>query len=222
MWNKKGIIVSCQANIGDPLHGPHFMAEIAKAVVKGGAIGIRANGVTDVAFIKQCVNVPIIGILKKNYPGYLPYITPTLEDALAVSYAGADIIAMDCTKSPRPDGSTVSEIVRVLHEKTNCKVMADIATIEEAMFAYESGVDYVGTTLFGYTEETKHLKQPCFSLMKELVEKLPIPIIAEGGVNHPELVKKAFETGVSWVVIGRTITSPKFLTERFVKAIDGE
>lgn len=217
---KKGIIVSCQAQKGDPLHGPQFMGQMALAAKQGGAIGIRANGLADIAHIKSLVNLPIIGIIKKHYPNYTPFITPTLEDALAVAYAGAEIIAMDCTLNERPDGRSLKETVQALHTQTDCKIMADIATFEEAQYAFESGVDYLGTTLYGYTEETKHLQPPAFSLMKQLVDYFPLPVIAEGGISLPEHVKQAFDIGVSCVVIGAAITRPKYITEKFVNAIE--
>lgn len=217
MWKDKGIIVSCQADKGAPLYGPHYMREMALAAVQGGAIGIRANGVADIAYIKEKVDVPIIGIQKKHYPGYIPFITPTLKDALAVAYAGADVIAIECTKFDRPDGYSLEETIKLLKYETNCKVMADISTIEEAKFAYDSGVDYLGTTLYGYTKETEHLQIPGFSLMEQLVNSFPIPVIAEGGISSPDHVKKAFNIGVSWIVIGTAITSPIDITKCFVE-----
>lgn len=219
MWKQKGIITSCQAERGGPLYGPQFMAEMAAATVKGGAIGIRANGVADIAYIKERVDVPLIGILKRRYPGYAPYITPTLQDALAVAYAGADVIALDCTKNARPDGLTLKETVQALHEQTDCKIMADIATFHEGQYAFRAGVDYLGTTLYGYTEETKHLQKPGFTLMEQLVQRLPLPVIAEGGIETPEHVERAFEIGVSWVVIGTAITNPRQITKRFTEAV---
>lgn len=219
MWNQKGLIVSCQAHEGEPLHGPQFMAAMAVAAEQGGAIGIRANGVADIATIKKHVNLPIIGILKKEYPGFTPKITPTLEDALAVAYAGAEVIALDCTRHPRPDGRSLKETVQAIRDQTGCKIMADIATVEEGEYAVDAGVDYLGTTLCGYTEETKHVQQPAFSLMEQLVQQLPLPVIAEGGISLPEHVERAFEIGVSWVVIGTAITRPQAITERFVKAV---
>ncbi|WP_062108707.1 N-acetylmannosamine-6-phosphate 2-epimerase [Bacillus niameyensis] len=220
MWKKRGIIVSCQAQKGDPLHGPQFMGQMALAAKQGGAVGIRANGMADIAYIKENVGLPVIGILKKHYPNYTPFITPTLEDALSVAYAGADIIAMDCTKNDRPDGRSLKETVQAIHAQTGCKIMADIATYEEGQYAFESGVDYLGTTLYGYTEETKHLQPPGFTLMKQLVDRLPLPVIAEGGISSPEHVKQAFDIGVSWVVIGAAITRPQYITEKFANAVE--
>lgn len=219
MWEQKGIIVSCQAHEDEPLHGPHFMGEMAIAAHQGGAIGIRANGLADIAHIKERVSIPVIGLLKRKYSGYTPFITATLKDALAISYAGAEVIAMDCTKEPRPDGYNLRETIQIVHEQTNCKVMADISTLEEGIYAFQSGADYVGTTLFGYTKETKGLKKPAFSLMKQLVQNLPLPVIAEGGIGCPEHVEQAYDLGVSWVVVGSSITRPKYITEKFVNII---
>lgn len=219
MWKQNGVIVSCQAHEDEPLHGPQYMAQMAIAAEQAGAIGVRACGVADIAYIKEHIDIPVIGILKKEYPGYIPIITPTLSDAFSVAYAGADVIAMDCTKHSRPDGQSLKETVQEIRRQTECKIMADIATFEEGKYAYEAGVDYLGTTLVGYTEETKNVKQPGFSLMNKLVKNLPLPVIAEGGLTLPEHVEKAFNIGVSWVVVGTAITRPKYIAEQFIKVI---
>jgi len=221
MLRKKGegIIVSCQAHTNEPLHGPHFMGQMAIAAEQGGAIGIRACGISDIAYIKQCVDIPVIGILKKHYENFKPVITPTLDDALAVAYAGADIIAIDCTTNDRPDGRGLKETIARIKSKTDCKVMADIATLEEGKYAFACGADYIATTLFGFTKETKGYKAPGFSLMKQLVANIPIPIIAEGGIAYPSQAKQAFEIGVSWVVVGTAITRPQNITESFVNSV---
>src|SRR5699024_5011590 len=101
-----------------------------------------------------------------------------------------------------------------------CKIMADISTLEEAEYAFKSGVDYIGTTLAGYTKETRHVQKPAFSLMKDLVNKFPLPIIAEGGIETPEHVMRIFKMGISWIVIGSAITRPQYITEKLVNSIN--
>lgn len=114
---KHSLVVSCQALYNEPLHGSIHMAVMARAAAEGGAQGIRANSVEDVRAIKQAVDLPVIGLWKKDYEGYEMYITPTVEDALAIAEAGADIVAIDATGRPRPDGRSLQQTLSLLKEK---------------------------------------------------------------------------------------------------------
>ena len=84
--------------------------------------------------------------------------------------------------------------------------MADVDTIENAIASAEAGADFVGTTLYGYTKETETLVPPGYSLLREMKQKLTIPIIAEGGISTPEEAKKALNDGAYSVVVGTAIT----------------
>ena len=57
-----GLIVSCQAYPGEPLRHPETTAQMAEAVVAGGAVAIRAQGLADISFIKGRTTVPQIFI----------------------------------------------------------------------------------------------------------------------------------------------------------------
>ena len=100
---------SCQPDANDrqsdPMNSPAIMAALAKAAELGGAVGIRADGVADIAAVRAAVRLPIIGIFKADLPGFAVRITPTLEHALRIAAAGADIIALDGTARPRPGWS---------------------------------------------------------------------------------------------------------------------
>ena len=76
----------------------------------------------------------------------------------------------------------------------------------------------LSTTLSGYTLESP-LKNdgPDFELLKELVEKVDVPVVLEGRIWEPEQVDKAFELGAHCVVIGSAITRPQLITKRFVQ-----
>ncbi|GAQ17726.1 N-acetylmannosamine-6-phosphate 2-epimerase [Oceanobacillus picturae] len=211
---KGGLVVSCQALEHEPLHGNGHMAAMALAVKQGGAVGIRANGPTDIRQIKEKVDLPIIGIWKKDYEGFDAFITPMTEDAKSVAEAGADIIAVDATEQTRPQ--KLEELVDYIQQVLGKKVMADISTLSEGKDAHELGCDYIGTTLSGYTSYTKDRAQPDFSLLEELIKEVSTPVVAEGNFGSPEQAKKALEIGANFVVVGGAITRPQLITKSFV------
>jgi N-acylglucosamine-6-phosphate 2-epimerase len=152
------------------------------------------------------------------------YITPQFHHALAVAEAGADIIAMDATQRKRPGGEKLVDIIRGIHQQIGKPVMADVDTFASAKLAIDSGADIVGTTLFGYTEETKNLIPPGWELLKQIVENLKVEhpeilVICEGGISSPEEAKKALELGADAVVVGTAITGIDLLVKAYIKRI---
>lgn len=218
---KGGLIVSCQALEEEPLHSSFIMSRMAYAAMQGGAKGIRANTPADIAEIKKLVSLPIIGIIKRTEPNCSVYITPTMEEVDALADCGTEIIAMDATQSLRPDGRTIAEFFPEVRKKYPSQLfMADCATEQEGIEAAQLGFDLVGTTLCGYTEQTRGVAIPNFSMMKTLVQQLKIPVIAEGGIWTPDQLKQALKTGVLAAVVGTAITRPREITRRFVDAIE--
>ena len=216
----KQLIVSCQALEDEPMHGSQIMAKMATAACLGGAGGIRANTVEDIRAIQQVTDVPIIGIIKKIYPDSDVYITPTMKEVDALVDAGVEIIAMDATKRLRPGGVRLEDFfaqVRKRHPKQH--FMADTARFEEGLLAQQLGFDFVGTTLSGYTPETKGRKLPDIDLMRRYVQELSVPIIAEGGITSPQQLQEVVNTGVLAAVVGSAITRPLFITQVYVEAL---
>jgi N-acylglucosamine-6-phosphate 2-epimerase len=216
---RRSIVVSCQAREDNPLHGPVFMAAMARAAEQGGANCIRANGAADIAAIRAATALPIIGILKRETPGYPVYITPGFADADGIAGAGADIIAVDATPRRR-DGEPFGDIVRMIHDRLGKPVMADVSTLAEGVTAAAAGADLVATTLAGYTAETAagRADGPDFQLLEELIGAIDVPVVAEGRFWTPEQVREAFRLGAHAVVIGTAITNPMAITRRFVDA----
>lgn len=209
------LIVSCQALETEPLHSSYIMSRMAYAAYVGGASGIRANTVADIHEIKKTVDLPIIGIIKKQYGENPVYITPTMKEISDLIEEGVDIIAVDATKRARPDGNSLEVLIKEAKEKyPNQMFMADISCVEEAIFAEKIGFDFVGTTLVGYTEYTKG-RIPLEEL-KKVVEAVSIPVIGEGNLDTPEKARKALELGVFAVVVGGAITRPQQITKKFV------
>jgi N-acylglucosamine-6-phosphate 2-epimerase len=214
-----GLIVSCQAEVHEPMHGSGCMAAMAIAAEQGGAVGIRANTPQDIAAIRLSVSLPIIGIYKQDLPGYAVRITPTIEAAIQVALAGADIIAIDATSRPHPDGVRLDARIAMIHAQTNCPVMADISTFPEGLAAQQAEADLVSTTLSGYTDDSPAQDAPDFKLLEKLVADLKVPVLAEGRIATPEQAVRALNLGAFAIVVGSAITRPQWITARFVQGI---
>ncbi len=214
-----GLIVSCQAMPGDAMFGAEHMAAFARAALDGGASGLRANSPVDIAAVRRAVSLPLIGIWKVDLPGYEVRITPRLRDALIVAAAGADIIALDGTLRPHPDGRSAAELIRRVRQETELPVMADIATLEEGLAAEEAGADLIGTTLSGYTADSRQQEEPDFELLAALTDRLSTPVIAEGRINTPALAAQALALGAFAVTVGSAITRPQLITAGFAAAM---
>ncbi|WP_438349310.1 N-acetylmannosamine-6-phosphate 2-epimerase [Paenibacillus sp. FA6] len=214
----KSLVVSCQALSHEPLHGSYHMAVMARAAREGGAKGIRSNSPEDIRAIRAAVDLPVIGLWKRDYEGFEMYITPTLQDAIDVHEAGAHIVALDATDRPRPDGLDLKETMIQLKQR-GIVIMADISTYEEGIQAAEYGADYISTTLAGYTPYSEG-PLPRLELVKRLSEKLTVPVIAEGGISTPEQARIALEHGAYFVVVGSAITRPQLITAQYISAME--
>jgi N-acylglucosamine-6-phosphate 2-epimerase len=218
---KGGLIVSCQALEHEPLYSSYMMSKMALAAKLGGAVGIRANSYSDIVAIKKEVNLPVIGIVKKDYEDSEIYITPTLTEVDEVMDTGAEIIALDATKRLRPNGKSLEEFYSGIKAKyPKVLLMADISTFEEGIRAREIGFDLVATTLSGYTEETKHVLLPNLSLLERLTKELDIPVMAEGGYWESTDLKRALNYGAHACIVGSAITRPLEITRRFVNSMN--
>lgn len=214
---KGGLIVSCQALREEPLHSSYIMSRMACAAKEGGAAGIRANSVEDITEIKKVVDLPIIGIIKQEYPESEVYITPTMKEVQALTECGVEIIAVDCTKRARPHGEALLDFWNQVRKKYPGQLfMADCSDYEEGMYAAELGFDFIGTTMSGYTVPTRERSLPDLELMRQLSSDCPKPVIAEGGIWTPEQLKECFMTGVFAAVVGSAITRPREITRRFI------
>jgi N-acylglucosamine-6-phosphate 2-epimerase len=214
-----GLIVSCQAPIESPLHNPLVIAAMAEAAVNRGAVGVRIDTPAHIEAVRSRLHQPIIGLWKQVIPDFSVYITPQFHHAEAVASAGADIIAVDATQRPRPGGETLADLIRQIHERLGKPVMADVDTLDNALYAESAGADCVGTTLFGYTEATQNETPPGFGLLKAMVGRCRVPVICEGGIATAEAAKNALDLGAYAVVVGTAITGIDSLVQAYVKAL---
>lgn len=216
---KGKLIVSCQALEDEPLYSSFIMGKMALAATQAGAGGIRANTISDIKEIKKNTNLPIIGIIKRNYGNCNVYITPTIKEVDELVEEGVDIIAIDSTRRQRPDNVKLEYFVKNIKEKCpNQIVMGDISNVDEAVYSEKIGIDIVGTTLCGYTDYTKG-DNP-LNTLQEVLKAVKIPVIAEGNLDTPEKAKKSIQIGALAVVVGGAITRPKQIAEKFIKAIE--
>lgn len=213
------LIVSCQAYPGEPMRDPRTMAQVAASVERGGAAAVRAQGIEDIRQVKDAVDVPVIGIWKDGTEGV--FITPTLEHCLAVIDAGADILALDGTARPRPDGRTFAETIAAVRERFAGPIMADCDSLDSALAAAEAGVEIIGTTLAGYTEARPRVQGPDLELLGEIAQALPETsvLVAEGRVHTPAQAAACADAGAFAVVVGTAITHPTTITTWFRDAV---
>lgn len=222
--NLKGkLIVSCQALPREPLHSSFIMGRMALAAKEGGAAGIRANTREDIAEIKTQADLPVIGIVKRDYEDSKVYITPAMKEIHELMEVRPEIIAMDATSHLRPGAKTLDEFYREIRAAyPDQLLMADCSTVEEALHADELGFDFIGTTLVGYTQQSRGQKIEAedFAIIREIVAKVKHRVIAEGNINTPEKAKRVIDLGAFSVVVGSAITRPQLITKSFAEALE--
>lgn len=220
---KGGLIASCQALEDEPLYDADFslMPYMAKACEMAGAVAIRANSVRDILAIKEKVNLPIIGIIKKEYEDSEVYITPTIDEVDCLVDIGCEVIAIDATKRLRPGGVCLKEFLEKVRKKyPDIIIMGDISTLKEAMDAISFGCDFVGTTLSGYTSYSEKSNSVNLKLIGEIVNE-GIDVVAEGKINTPYDLKAVYAYDIKSAVVGSAITRPFEIAKRFVEVLKG-
>lgn len=215
---KGKLIVSCQALPDEPLHSSFIMGRMAVAAKEGGASGIRAQSVEDINEISKLVNLPIIGIIKRNYEDSDIYITATKREVEELLTTRCEIIALDATNRKRPKGEKIEDLVNLIHDNGRL-AMADCSTYEECIEADKLGFDIISTTMFGFTDYSTDKDGPDFETIKKVVNNTKNVVFAEGKINTPEDLKKVYECGVYSAVVGSAITRPQVITKKFVDAI---
>ncbi|MDO4312669.1 MAG: N-acetylmannosamine-6-phosphate 2-epimerase [Eubacteriales bacterium] len=217
------LIVSCQALPHEPLHSSFIMGRMAVAAKMGGAVGIRANTKEDIAEIQTQVDLPVIGIVKRDYADSEVYITPTMKEVDELMEVKPEIIAVDATGLLRPGNVTLDDFFGQIKEKyPDQLLMADCSTVEEAIHADELGFDFIGTTMVGYTKQSKgdRIEANDFEILRKIIAGVKNRVIAEGNINTPEKARRVIELGAYSVVVGSIITRPQLITKAFAEALD--
>ncbi|MFC0308434.1 N-acetylmannosamine-6-phosphate 2-epimerase [Gallibacterium trehalosifermentans] len=211
---KYGLIASCQPVDNGPMDHPKIVAAMAQAAVIGGAAGLRIEGIDNLKATRKVVDIPIIGIIKRDLPDSPIRITPFLKDVEALAKAGADIIAFDGTFRTRP--APIEDIVKRIKE-IGLLSMADCSTFEEGIYCHQLGVDLIGSTMSGYTGG-EIPTVPDYQLVIDLA-KAGCRVMAEGRYNTPELAQKAIEIGAYSVTVGSALTRLEHLVGWFADAV---
>lgn len=212
-----GLVVSVQARTGSALDDPHVLAAQARAAQDNGAAGVRIQGVRNLQAVRRRVDVPIVGIIKREYEGFEPYITPTPREVDEVLSCGVEIVAFDATPRPHPAGAEIAGLIEHIH-RGGALAMADCALADDGERAKAAGADIVATTLCGYTKETKGRVLPALDVVAEFA-RLGTFVICEGGIHRPEDAAKAMQAGADAVVVGTAITNTEWLVQQYVGSL---
>jgi putative N-acetylmannosamine-6-phosphate epimerase len=208
------LIVSCQPVPGGPMDSAGIVVGFALAALAGGASAVRIESAPYVAAVRAATDAPILGLVKRDLADSQVRITPFLADVVRLAAAGADIIAFDATRRPRP--ASVAELVRAVHA-TGRLAMADCSDAADARAALAAGADIVATTLSGYVGGDEPV-DPDLALVEKLAALSP-QVIAEGRIRTPEQAREALRRGAWAVVVGSAITRPEHVTGWFVEAL---
>jgi len=211
-----GLIVSVQAEADSLLNTTETIALLACVAERNGARGVRIEGAARIAAVRRAVSVPIIGIVKRAYAGFEPYITVTEREVDEAADAGADIIAFDATLRPRPGAVSVAALIARIAAR-GVLPMADCADLADAQAAAARGAALIGSTLCGYTDATRGMMLPALDFVRA-VRGCGAFVVCEGGVASPADVGRAFAAGADAVVVGTAITNVDVLVRRFANA----
>ena len=205
----KGLIVSVQAPLGSPMRDPDVIAAMAEASLRNGAIGVRLESPEHIGAVRRrCPEALIIGLWKCTFPNSSVYITPGWREIQAVWSAGADVIALDATERVRPEGQLLADLVQRARQELRATLMADVDSVQNGLNAAALGCDWIGTTLYGYTETTSERTPPGLELLPDLRRGLEssVRLICEGGIASPGIARSALDAGADNVVVGTAIT----------------
>ena len=214
--------MSVQAPEGSPLRDPDVIAAMADASLRCGAAGVRLESPEHIGAVRRrCPSALIIGLWKRTFSDSPVYITPCWEEIRQVWSAGADVIALDATERLRPEAQLLPDLIQRAKAELGAPLMADVDSVANGVKAAALGCDWVGTTLFGYTESTRDHQPPAWQLLAPLRQQLPeaVGLICEGGIASADQAVRALELGADAVVVGTAITGVDLQVQRYLSVI---
>ena len=201
---------------------PDVIAAMAEASLNNGAIGVRLESPEHIGAVRRrCPQALIIGLWKRTFTGSPVYITPGWQEIEEVWAAGADVIALDATERHRPDGQELAALLQRARQELGAVLMADVDSLVNGLQAAALGCQWVGTTLYGYTEATASQKPPAWPLLTPLRQQLPADtlLICEGGIASADQARRALTEGADAVVVGTAITGVDLQVAAYQRAI---
>ena len=204
------------------MRDPQVIAAMAEASLNNGAVGVRLESPEHIGAVRRrCPEALIIGLWKRTFPDSSVYITPGWTEIQAVWAAGADVIALDATERVRPGGAQLPALLQRAKQELGAFLMADVDSLENGLRAAQWGCDWVGTTLYGYTEATGSLQPPAWPLLGPLREQLPadVLLICEGGIASAQQARQALDGGADAVVVGTAITGVDLQVAAYQRAL---
>ena len=210
------LVASVQADAGTPLDSPDALSACAQASIGQGVRLLRLQGTKNIETVRNKTGVPVIGLIKRDYPDSEVFITPTPAEVDALLATGCEVIAMDATERTRPNGAKVADLLQQV-KAAGRLAMADCDSIESVRSAAGLGFDLVGTTLAGYTSAAKSTSGPDFNLLRAAVES-GATVLAEGRYHEPWQFQAALAAGAAGVVVGGALNDPIKQTKRFLES----
>ncbi|MFI5386346.1 MAG: putative N-acetylmannosamine-6-phosphate 2-epimerase [Fimbriimonadales bacterium] len=207
LLRQQPLVVSVQASEGSAIDDVYTLLRLARASVAQGVRVLRLEGADRVAHIRKETGAATIGLIKASYPDSPVYITPTVAEVETLIDTGCEAIALDATMRARPENAKLREMIKRVH-KGGALAMADCDTVEAADAAIEAGADLIGTTLSGYTDARPLTAGPDLDLLREIVQRTGMPVLAEGRFSRRWEVEAALRIGAAGVVVGGAINDP--------------
>lgn len=211
------LIASVQASPGSPLDDPETLLKLAKASLSQGVKVLRLQGVENIKRIKGETGVPVIGLIKRQYPDSEVYITPTIREVEELLETGCEVIALDGTERRRYRDESLQTLVK--HSVSAGKiVLGDCDTVASLHYAQTCGCQIASTTLAGYTPDRAMTHGPDLPQLAMFLSQAEVPVVAEGRYDSDSHVIDALRLGAKAVVVGGALNDPFKQTARFKAA----
>lgn len=202
------LIVSAQADDGTPLDDPQIIVRLAEASISQGVNVIRLQGVENILAVQEVFpDIPIAGLIKTEVSWDQVYISPGVREVQALIDVGCDVICLDGTRRPRPDGVDLEQLIKMIHGSGRL-AMADCDTLDSAKYAVACGADIISTTLAGYTRESIRTIGPDLEFVRAASRSLNVPILGEGRYTQTWQIEAGLRAGASGIVVGGAINDP--------------
>ena len=200
------LVASAQASPNSPVDTPSTLAQLALASLQEGVKVLRLQGLDNIQEVRSRTTAPKIGLIKRDYPDSPVYITATRLEVEQLIEAGVEVIALDATDRPRPNGESLRDLITLIHQH-GILALADVDSLSSAESAIASGADMVSTTLAGYTG-TVSPNGPNLDLLRKVVNTVKVPVIAEGRYSQRWQIEAALRIGAVAVVVGGALNDP--------------